>query len=1296
MQFGILGPLVIRRDDREIQIGAAKQRALLTLLLLHRGELVPRDTLVEQIWGGTPPATAVKSVQVYVSQLRKALGDGILETGPGGYALRTDAATVDVDRFEELVALGHDLLSSGDPEAASRALRDALRLWRGPPLAEFRYEDFARDEIARLEELRLVAQEERIQADLALGGHAETVPDLEALIREHPLRERLRELLMLALYRAGRQADALAAYQDARVTLVDELGLDPGESLQQLEKAILRHDPALDAPGALPRPIPVPALAQAASQDPSLPQGTVTFLFTDIEGSTALLKTLGKAYGDLLDAHREILRAVAEAHDGREVDNQGDSFFFAFARAGAAVGAAADAQRALQKHDWPGGAEVRVRMGLHTGEPSVGADRYHGIGVHRAARIGAVAHGGQVLLSNATRELVDDVLPGVSIHELGSYRLKDLDQPERLFQLDVEGLPSTFPPLRAEKARTRSRSRRLTLIGAGIAAAAVAAVLALTLGQSGSGHALSHLDADSAGAIDPGSNRLVSETQVGSGPGKLASGFGSVWVVNDFAGTVSRVDPATGTTQDTIQVDTDPTAIAVAGGSVWVTSSGTRQVDRINPETDTVVQRSPVGNGPSGIAVSPGALWVANRLDDTVTKIDQQTGKPRRTFPAGPSPSDIAYGLGALWVANESTATVTRVDPDTGALEEIGVGNGPEAVTAGGGAVWVANSLDGTVSRIDPTQNIVAAVIPVGAGPSSVLVSNGSVWVADSYAGKVDRIDLGSNHITSTLAVGSGPQSLVSLDGRVWLTARQVATSHRGGTLHLYDLVTPDSLDQGIGYLTSAWQVFANTSDALVGYRRVGGLEGGTIVPDLATSIPLPTNGGTTYTFHLRRGIDYSTGRPVLASDFVRAFERSYRVSSPYASYYFSGIVGAGACSKASCNLSRGIAADDRAGTITFRLRAPDPEFLYKIALPAADPVPPGVSLSKPMPLGVPGTGPYEVESYAHGHLALARNPHFRLWSAAAQPEGYPDRMEWTYSDALGSQLTAVEQGRADLMVAPPASRHDEIATRYAAQVHSLPQTEVYGIFMNTRVPPFNNLAARQAFNFAIDRTKAISGNFGGAVTCQIVPPGLPGYRPYCPYTKHPTVDGLWTGPDLARARQLVAASGTRGEQVAFWTFEKPAAAAIGKVAVATLKELGYRVTLKILSHDGYWQHVNTVRNRSQVGFIGWAQDYPAPSEFLNQFTCANISTAPGANGNQAELCNHAYDRAYANALAGLATDSPQQANRTWAGVDRMVTNLSPWAALYNPRNLVVVSKRVGNLQSNPEWGVLADQIWVR
>ena len=249
VEIQILGPLEVVEDGRLVVMGAPKVRALLAVLLLHRGEVVSTDRLVDALWGERASPTAAKTVQVYVSNLRKALGDGLVVTEGRGYVLQAEPGQVDVDRFEALVAQGRRALEQGDALTAAAVLREALGVWRGPALADFAYERFAQSEIARLEEGRLAALEDWIDADLALGEHARLVGELEALVREHPLRERLRGQLMLALYRSGRQADALQAYRDARRELLDELGLEPGRGLQELEQAILVHDPALDAPG---------------------------------------------------------------------------------------------------------------------------------------------------------------------------------------------------------------------------------------------------------------------------------------------------------------------------------------------------------------------------------------------------------------------------------------------------------------------------------------------------------------------------------------------------------------------------------------------------------------------------------------------------------------------------------------------------------------------------------------------------------------------------------------------------------------------------------------------------------------------------------------------------------------------------------------------------------------------------------------------------------------------------------------------------------------------------------------
>ncbi|MFN2470452.1 MAG: BTAD domain-containing putative transcriptional regulator [Gaiellaceae bacterium] len=301
MEFRILGPLEVVDGGAVLPLGGAKQRALLTVLLLNANRVVSTDGLIDQVWGESPPETAPHVVQVYVSQLRKALGRERLVTRSPGYSAQLDPGELDLTRFESLLAEGRDALAAGDAGAAARSLREALGLWRGQALAEFAFEPFAQNAIGRLEELRLVALEERIEADVALGRHAAVVGELEEVIRGYPLRERPRAQLMLALYRSGRQAEALEAYQDARRVLVEELGIDPSPALQRLEKAILNQDPELDTPA------PGARRASARAQTPSrsilvVPRGDEEF--------EALL-AVGRALARSRSPHELVLAQLA-------------------------------------------------------------------------------------------------------------------------------------------------------------------------------------------------------------------------------------------------------------------------------------------------------------------------------------------------------------------------------------------------------------------------------------------------------------------------------------------------------------------------------------------------------------------------------------------------------------------------------------------------------------------------------------------------------------------------------------------------------------------------------------------------------------------------------------------------------------------------------------------------------------------------------------------------------------------------------------------------------------------------
>ncbi len=513
---------------------------------------------------------------------------------------------------------------------------------------------------------------------------------------------------------------------------------------------------------------------------PELPSGTVTFLFTDIEGSTALVKQLGGRYSDVLTEHQRILREAFAAHGGHEVDTQGDSFFVAFRRAKDAVAAAADAQRDLDAHDWPEGAVVKVRMGLHTGEPKVGEQRYVGLGVHKAARVGAAGHGGQVVLSRTTRELVEDELPpGVSIRDLGERRLKDLDRPERLSQLVIEGLHSDFGPLKTLDVELRRRRRRMyagaALIGA---VAAAVAIPVFAFGQGGGGGP-ADVSPNSVAIIDPVSNDVVdSVPNVGGRPGSIAIGEGAVWVANLDERTLARIDPTSRAVGQRVQLEATPTGVAAGTGSVWVALGILGSVARVGPDGTvlaTIEDAAPNANGGS-IAVGQDAVWFAS-ASGVVTRIDPATDTVvLPTGVAGVLPTAVTTGFDSVWVANGGDNDVVRVNPrTTGVVGDFGVGRSPSGITVGDGAVWVTSEADDYVSRIDAESGSVRT-IPVGAGPTGIAFGKGAVWVANSADGTVSRIDPLTNDVVATIPVGNRPVGIAFGAGSVWVSVQEPAT----------------------------------------------------------------------------------------------------------------------------------------------------------------------------------------------------------------------------------------------------------------------------------------------------------------------------------------------------------------------------------------------------------------------------------------------------------------------------------------------------------------------------------------
>jgi YVTN family beta-propeller protein len=1067
-------------------------------------------------------------------------------------------------------------------------------------------------------------------------------------------------------------------------------------------------------------------------------------LFTDIEGSTRLVKALRERYPEVLADHRRLVRAAVAAQDGHEVDTQGDAFFVAFASAKQAVLCALAIQRALAGHAWPADGQVRVRIGIHTGHAVPAGDGYTGLAVHRAARIAAAARGGQVLVSQATQSIVEDEEeedPGFTLVDLGEQKLKDLDRPVRLYELaapglDAQGGPDGGPRLRvvlpqdpppelagqvAAPASVRgtgwlrlvAADRKKRLLAVGGAVVLVAALLAAVASRGGPPLVAA---ANTVGVIDTGQAGLSSVVTGVGRPSGVAVGAGAVWVTDSADDQLLRVDSA-GQVDQSIPVGRGPAGVAIGGGEVWVTNQLDGTVSEVNPGAGPTGARPvgpaiPVGIGPSAVAFGFGSLWVANVTGDSLSKIQAATGRVVATIPLGSSPAGVAVGAGSVWVAAQDTGELLRVDPaGDQVVQTIAVGQSPDGVAVGAGLVWVAEAA-GAVTRFDPRTNA-QRTINVGGTPAGVAYADGAVWVANSLTGGVNRIDPRSGAVR-LIRVGNEPTGLAAAGHHVWATVLPSLASHRGGTLTVLDPQPPDlggPTDPAVAYYLWAWQMLSMTNDGLVGYRRVAGLAGDQLVPDLATTLPVPTDGGKTYVFQLRSGIRYSTGRAVRPEDFRRAIERVFMVdnkrggNSGIPPAGFGGIVGASQCEKSPgrCDLARGIVTSDTANTVAFHLTAPDPHFLYKLAFPWAYPVPPGTPDHMISAAQLPATGPYMTKSLASGHTwVLVRNPRFRQWSQQAQPGGYPDRIVVRYGMPPGQAVAEVEHGHADalLSLSPPPGSVRQFERLHTSQLHSGPLVSTIALALNTRIPPFNSLAARKALNYAIDKNTVVARNGGSLTaqpTCQILPPTMPGYVPYCPYALHPSPGGAWTGPDLTRAQQLVRTSGTRGDAVTVAAGCAEVTTATARYVASVLDRLGYRASVRLFTNCvAYGAFQTDSRDRAQISFYSWYQDFPAPWDFIGPLlTCASFVPANPGNPNVAEFCDPRIDTQVGQALA-LQAQSLAAAEHSWTTIDHELVDQAPWVPLYTPRDLTLLSARVGNYQFHPYWNLLIDQLWVR
>jgi DNA-binding SARP family transcriptional activator len=600
MEFRLLGPLEVVDEGREIAVAAGKRRALLALLLVHRNAVVPADRLIEELWAGRPPPTAAKSLQVHVSQLRKELtaagsaNGGPLLTRAGGYVLEVAPESLDVTRFERAVAEGEQALADGRPRDAAARLREGLALWRGPPLVDFAYEPFAQEEIARLEDARLAALEERIEADLALGRHRAVVVELEGLVTAHPLRERLRGQLMLSLYRCGRRADALEAYRDGRRRTVEELGLEPGPELRRLEADVIADSPGLAPPPAAARPL------RGARRGP-------------LAIAVAGLVLAGAAAGALLreeggegrtGAGRPAIDIAANAVVGLDAAGAGQAAF-AVPLPGRATDLAADGDRLFAVSIDSSALTVvdaRTRRLLRT--------------IPLPMRPGAVAAaGGSLWVADGRRGLIVRMDAGYErVAARGRWR-----RPARREAVGLSRFDPTAVALAGGFAWVTDGSARL-------------------------------IRSDARGRV-----KVFASPQALDG---IAAGAGALWAFSSRGAAVLRVDPGTGDVTDVIPIvgrpgseAAAPVAVATTASAVWVLNANTATVARIDARTRGVTGTIPLAleASPRDIDAGAGAVWVSS-FDGSVTRIPAGGGEPRSSF-IGESLIGVAASAHRVWVA---------------------------------------------------------------------------------------------------------------------------------------------------------------------------------------------------------------------------------------------------------------------------------------------------------------------------------------------------------------------------------------------------------------------------------------------------------------------------------------------------------------------------------------------------------------------------------------------------------------------------------------------------------------------
>jgi YVTN family beta-propeller protein len=842
----------------------------------------------------------------------------------------------------------------------------------------------------------------------------------------------------------------------------------------------------------------------------------------------------------------------------------------------------------------------------------------------------------------------------------------------------------------------RRRLLRWSVVGALVAAAAVAAVILRS-----NGRASIIVAPNSVAVIDPSSNKVTRGITVGARPSDISTGAGAVWVANLDDDSVSKIDPRAARLAKTWSTGKNVDGLTTAGGAVWTLDGSDATALRIDPNFGQVVKRTRLGKPPGGtsterpsaIGAAPNAVW-ASTGNAAVARLATRTGDVTGRAFLGNEPAAIADGAGATWVADDLDDNVSRIDRAGVVTGVRGVGHTASAVAVGAGGVWVADTADGKVTRLDPATGAVTNTIDVGAGPTGIAVGAGGVWVANSGDGTVSRIDPHVNRVVHTIVVGGSPDHVAVAAGRVWVTVQAgvapVGTA-AGGTLRIVQQTDFNSTDPALmaSYGPQAAQFEYATCAKLLDYPDQRSPQGTRLVPEVAAAMPAISADGRTYTFAVRPGFRFSSGRPVTAHAFRHALERflSPAVHDPASiDFVFADVVGYAAYHSGTAPHLAGVTATDK--TLTIRLERRDPALPVLMAMPYLCAVPPDTPIRAKGLERIPSAGPYYIASHApNRELVLLRNPYYR----GPRPRR-PAEIDYRFGFTPDHAAALVESGRADYANAVIGDPHvaasvapglrarlgqsygrGSAAARTNRQRYFVDRTlALQYLLLNSRRRLLADARMRRAVNFALDR-RALAATAGpgffGLPTDQYLPTGLPGFRDADIYPLG--------GPDVGRARRLAAPRHRR--HAVMYTCNKAACLDGAEIVKANLRVIGIHLEIKQFPILEMFRREFTPGEPYDLAWWGWSVDYADPSDFID-IALAGPLLDPRLNRDASR---------YRRELARLSGLSGDQRLRAYGRLDiELAARDAPLAAFANLTADDFFSARIGCQVFQPIYGM--------